>query len=286
MGRLIPHRDHTNLFSTASHLRPLLRRCAIVFIMVTGPLLTLAGCDSSQRHTTLGRPLAPITMTREPSRLPTPPRNPLYDPPPRVTSAPKPTPQRWQPRPRPRPTRMIGPKRIVIDAGHGGKDSGAVGRGPMVEKEVNLRVAKILVDELEARGAEVIESRPNDRFISLNGRASTAERTRCDLFVSIHADAAQREAASGTTVYIARNASRESQRAGQAIEEAFVRNGFESRGVRKAGFRVLVGHSRPAVLVECGFLSNREEARMLAQSAYQQRVALSIAEGITDHFTR
>lgn len=286
MGRLIPHRNHTILLATAAQWRPLLRRCALLFVVLVGPLLMLAGCDSPQRHTTLGRPLAPITVTREPARLPTPPRNPLYDPPPRVTSAPKPAPQRWQPSPRPRPTRMIGPKRIVIDAGHGGKDSGAVGRGPMVEKEVNLRVAKILVEELEARGAEVIESRPNDGFISLNGRANTAERTRCDLFVSIHADAAHRESATGTTVYIARNASRQSQKAGRAIEAAFVRNGFESRGVRKAGFRVLVGHSRPAVLVECGFLSNREEARMLAQSAYQQRVALSIAEGITDHFVR
>lgn len=181
---------------------------------------------------------------------------------------------------------MIGPKRIVIDAGHGGKDPGALGRGPMVEKEVNLRVSRLLAEELELRGADVIQSRTGDRFISLTGRANIAESNRADLFVSIHADAARRPSATGTTVYIARNASRQSQRAGRAIEDALVRAGFESRGVRKAGFRVLVGHSRPAVLVECGFLSNREEAYRLARPDYQERVARAIAEGITNHFTR
>lgn len=263
------------------------RRVVLVAAVVLSPLLTLTGCQSTKPVTTLGRPLPPLMGTRAPERLPTPARytNPLYTPPP--TQPKRSTATRWQPRPsRPAPTRMIGPKTIVIDAGHGGKDPGAIGRGPMVEKEVVSRISKLLVADLKARGADVIESRPSDRFITLSGRAKIAERTRADLFVSVHADAAPRAAATGTTVYIARNASRQSQRAGAAIEDAFVRAGFESRGVRKAGFHVLVKHSRPAVLVECGYLSNREEAYKLSKPDYQERVARAIAEGITNHFTR
>lgn len=262
----------------------LVRRSAFIAAVTLSPLFSLTGCESPGRHSTLGRPLPPLMMTRQADRLPTPPRNPLYEPPQQVARPQaKPAPS-WTPRRQ--PSRMIGPKRIIIDAGHGGKDPGAVGRGPMVEKEVNLAVARLLVEELELRGAEVIQTRPTDRFISLNARANMAERTRADLFISIHSDAARRAGATGSTVYIARNASWASKRVGQAIEDALVRAGVESRGVRPAGFRVLVGHSRPAVLVELGFLTNRQEAYRLAQPDYQDKLAQAIARGITDHFTR
>ena len=265
-----------------------LRRAVLVAAVVLSPLFTLAGCQSTKPVTTLGRPLPPLMVTQTPQRLPTPARhytNPLYNQPQPKQST-RPTVERWTPPKRSKPTRMIGPKTIVVDAGHGGKDPGAIGRGPMVEKEIVSRIAKLLVEELELRGVDVIESRPNDRFISLSGRANIAERSRADLFVSVHADAAERAAASGTTVYIARNASRQSKHAGDAIEDSFVRSGFESRGVRTAGYHVLVRHSRPAVLVECGYVSNRAEAYKLSQPDYQQRIASAIAEGITGHFTR
>ena len=171
----------------------------------------------------------------------------------------------------------------MVDAGHGGKDPGALGVGPMREKAVNLAVARRLAGLLRHRGATVVTTRDSDVFISLDGRAETAERYRADLFVSIHADAAQRSSASGATVYIARNASWASSRAGERIAGAFKRAGIACRGVNKAGFRVLVGHSRPAVLVECGFLTNYYEARLLATGAYQAKLAAAIADGITDH---
>ncbi len=156
----------------------------------------------------------------------------------------------------------------------------------MPEKAVNLAVALILAQELSDRGAKVVTTRDTDRFITLDGRAAMAERNRADLFVSIHSDAAQRAAASGSTLYIARNASDRSRRAARSIEAAFKRARIECRGINGAGFRVLVGHSRPAVLVECGFLTNRNEARKLNTSSYQAKLALAIADGITDYFSK
>jgi len=180
----------------------------------------------------------------------------------------------------------MGAVTIVVDAGHGGKDPGALGVGPLPEKTININVAMKLARLLEQRGAHVVTTRDSDRFITLDGRAALAERTRADLFVSIHADAARRASATGATVYIARNAHRESVQAAESILAALERAGIECRGIRRAGFRVLVGHSRPAVLVECGYLTNRAEAQRLSTPSYQAHITEAVAEGIADHFSR
>lgn len=223
---------------------------------------------------------------------------PVEVPPPRPQHAdrrawspvPKPEPRRAAPLARTRaakPRARYAPLRgvaIVVDAGHGGRDPGATGAGPMPEEYVNLNIAIHLARSLRACGAEVIMTRNSDRFVSLDDRAAAADRTRADLFVSIHADAARRSSATGATIYIARNASRDSRRAARHIETAMKRADVGCRGVRRAGFRVLVGHSRPAVLVECGFLTNPVEARRLGSPWYQARMAAVIAQGITNHF--
>ena len=82
------------------------------------------------------------------------------------------------------------------------------------------------------------------------------------------------------TVYLARGALGTSERAGDAIDDALRRAGIRSRGIKKAGFRVLVGHSRPSALVECGFLTHPDEGRLLADARYQRRVAEAIASGV------
>ena len=106
------------------------------------------------------------------------------------------------------------------------------------------------------------------------------------MFISIHADSAARSSARGTTVYIARNARSESVRAAEQITNAFEAAGIPNRGVKRAGYRVLVGHARPAVLVECGFLSNDADARLLATRDYQNRIAEAIVDGVAEHFRR
>jgi len=227
----------------------------------------------------LGGCAQPGVLRRLPDPVFSAPRQkPVRPPVARPAPPPKPAP------PPPAPRALAGVT-VVLDAGHGGKDPGAPGIGSMPEKSVNLAVTAHLASLLEAAGARVVLTRRGDRFLSLDARAAMAENTRADLFVSIHADAALNPTASGATVYIARSASPASIRAGRSIAAAIERAGIDCRGVKRAGFRVLVGHSRPAVLVECGFLTNPSEVRLLTSPVYQARIAEVIAEGVIDHFS-
>ncbi len=211
-----------------------------------------------------------------PSRSTTTVPPPIFE-----TYAKKPAQPRVQHRRRSTPTiASLAGKTIIVDAGHGGKDPGAPGVGPAVEKVVNLGISAKLATALRREGADVAMSRTGDRFISLDDRAALADRRKADMFVSIHADAAASPSAQGATIYIARGASRASRHTAQSVASALKRAGITCRGINRAGFRVLVGHSRPAMLVECGFLSNQQEARALADSAYQQRIANAIADGL------
>lgn len=173
---------------------------------------------------------------------------------------------------------------IVVDAGHGGHDPGAHGLSSNTEKQINLNIAMALARLLQTRGAKVITTRDGDHFVDLDARAATADSTHADLFVSVHSDSSKKSGISGTTVYISRSPSAQSSHAGQCIAAALEHAGIECRGVHGAGYRVLVGHSRPAVLVECGFLTNRADAQRLNSSGYQSKVAEAIAEGIAQHF--
>ena len=207
---------------------------------------------------------------------------PIFNTKPAPALRPRPTPAP-PPKPKPTPTGSLKGRTIIVDAGHGGHDPGAKGVGPLQEKKVNLAIATRLAGLLKQRGANVTMTRRGDTFIDLDARAALADRLRVDLFVSVHADSAENASASGATIYIARGAAHSSQRAGGAIVQAMQRHSLECRGIRRAGFRVLVGHSRPAVLVECGFLTNRGDAYRLAQPAQQAKVAAAIADGIAKH---
>lgn len=171
---------------------------------------------------------------------------------------------------------------IIVDPGHGGKDPGAMGRGTSryPEKVLALNIGEEVRRLLIARGARVISSRRSDKFIPLNERAALADRYRASLLVSIHIDAAQSSRASGATFYIARQPSRISRQTAEAINAAFHTAGLEARGVRRANFRVLVGHQRPSVLVECGYISNAGDARRLNRPSHQSKVAAAIVAGI------
>lgn len=228
-------------------------------------LLIATGCAAPQR---VDRPLPePLLATQAPPRLPSPP---VARPPVRP--------------PAPPTAQSLRGVRIVVDAGHGGHDPGALGVGPLPEKKINLGVTRRLVELLQARGAAVTTTRLDDTFIELDDRARLADRTRADVFLSIHSDAAHNRSASGATFFIARNARPESVAIANRLHAAFEQAGIESRGVRRAGFRVLVGHARPAVLIECGFLTNRREARLLATADYQDRLADAITAAVVTHF--
>jgi N-acetylmuramoyl-L-alanine amidase len=125
-------------------------------------------------------------------------------------------------------------------------------------------------------------TRNSDTFIELNDRADIANRANADLFVSIHCDSHPKSSQNGYTLYVARSASWASKKTAAAIEQAIGQTGLASVGIRSQDFRVLVRTSCPAVLVECGYLTNPSEAAMLYESNFQDRIARAIANGIVN----
>lgn len=178
---------------------------------------------------------------------------------------------------------------IVIDPGHGGKDPGAGNGGGIVSRhvekdivlDIGLRISRLLTE----RGANVIMTRSTDVFIPLERRAAIAERSHADLFVSIHVDSLpSKPNISGAKVYIYTQASSQSQKAAMSMVNAFKKANIYCRGLDRQNFHVLREHSRPAMLIECGFLTNRTEARNLDSASYRARLAAAIADGIGDYF--
>ncbi len=175
---------------------------------------------------------------------------------------------------------------IIVDPGHGGHDPGTRGTGYsfVPEKNLNLTIASNLAQQLRSRGANAVMTRTGDWFVELSNRPAVATSSNAELFVSIHIDASRNPGASGMTVYMSKSPSIGSQQAAQHIHSALRAAGFETRGVRRANYKVLRESTCAAVLVECGFLSNAGDARMLNQPYNQQRIAAAIAEGVANYF--
>jgi len=185
-----------------------------------------------------------------------------------------------------RPVRSARPVRlgrVVIDPGHGGQDPGAISVLGTHEKSIVLAASLTAAAALEDGGGEVLLTRGDDRYVPLNDRAEFSNRSRADLFVSIHADSAENASACGFTIYVARSCSDESLRLAEAIERRMNALGIASRGIRRADYRVLVRTNCPAVLVELGYLSNRGEAARLARREYRDALAGAVAAGVLDH---
>jgi N-acetylmuramoyl-L-alanine amidase len=175
---------------------------------------------------------------------------------------------------------------IVIDAGHGGKDSGATSYLGHYEKGINLRIANKVIAKLKAKGFTVKMTRSSDTYIDRFGRAEVTNNIAPDLFVSIHCNSLPKTAMRGYTVYTSRSASADSRMAAGLVEDAMMATGLPSRGVQGGDYIVLVNTSCPAILVECGCLSNPQEAGLLYDSGVQDRIATAIANGIEKAMAR
>lgn len=184
-------------------------------------------------------------------------------------------------RPAPSPARPLGC--VVIDPGHGGRDPGAISCLGHREKDVVLRVSKLLAAELRRANVDVRMTRTTDRYLELEDRPAVANRCGAHLFVSVHADSARNRRATGFTAYVSRSADAGSLAAADVINRGVAAAGVPSRGIRRADFRVLVHADSPAVLIELGYLSNRWEAERLHHAAYQQRLARALARGVTEY---
>jgi len=218
---------------------------------------------------------------------------------------------------------------IVIDAGHGGHDTGAIGGGKR-EKDLVLSIAKKVANELKKRGYPVYLTRKSNRFLKLSQRTHIADRKGSVAFISIHANSVPkkyRHKVHGIETFFLQNTRDAKSQRIAARENAAVLKGAGSRlskrviidsvlngpkivqsnklaidvqrrimtnvrskyrgvrdgGVRHAPFYVLVGASRPSILVEVGYISHPKERKRLFTSSYQSLIAKGIAEGVSNY---
>ena len=194
----------------------------------------------------------------------------------------------------------IKPK-IILDAGHGGFDGGAVAQDGTVEKDINLKICITLAEFLRCGGYEVIMTRSEDVSTDDVGAAAIATRKKSDLknrlelmntypdaiFVSVHLNKFTTSTANGSQVFYS-GTTEESAKLGEFIRAAIV--GLlqpENERVNKqatSGTYLLYNATVPAVLVECGFLSNQNDLQLLKNEEYQEKMAFCIYCGIAEYF--
>jgi N-acetylmuramoyl-L-alanine amidase len=240
-----------------------------------------------------------------------------------------PIPGQLRPVPGVRPQEPPGIHTIVIDPGHGGKEVGAVGPAGVYEKDVTLAISRKLAAALSAKtGARVVLTREDDSLVSLDQRTAIANQYKADLFLSVHLNAAGIQDAKGSETYflsleasdeLARKAAEtenasaasdpandlklilwdlaqqaylgESSRFAQAIQEEMnAATNVANRGVKQAPFKVLVGATMPAALVEVGFITNPDEEAKLQSDDFQNLMVDALARAVhrykTDYETR
>ena len=193
-----------------------------------------------------------------------------------VTRKPSPTPVR-----KPPAGRVV----VMIDPGHGGKDPGAVGIGGLKEKDVILPISKKVAEILRKNGVNAVLTRNSDFFVSLKGRVNMAERRNADLFVSIHANSMglSRPDINGLEVYYYNSG----KRLADTVRKDITRKvKIRDRGIRRARFYVLRKTSMPAILVETGYVTGREDAVKLKQGWFRNQMAEGIADGILRYLKR
>ena len=199
---------------------------------------------------------------------------------------------------------------VTLDPGHGGAETGAEGKGGVLEKNVVLSLSQRLRSMLQERlGVRVILTRDGDRGLSLDERAAIANTNKSNLFLSIHADASPRRNARGSSVYFLSHTSTparpsssgggdldfilwdmaqtshlsQSSRLAEILQEelqAVTGTKHSNRGIKQNSFRVLKGATMPAVLVEVGFISNVDEEKLLGSSDYQDQLAEALYRGV------
>ncbi len=189
-------------------------------------------------------------------------------------------------------------KIILLDPGHGGEDGGAVGISGVLEKDLNLMISQTLYDLFRFSGYDVRATRDEDvmlydrnadykgkkKILDLAARLEIANNTAPDLFVGIHMNSFPQEKYSGLTVYYSPNKS-QSHDAAEALRGDVIRHlqPDNNRELKAAGSNIYILDriEYPAILIECGFLSNREECEILSDADYRQRLSFVIFSSLS-----
>ena len=188
---------------------------------------------------------------------------------------------------------------VAIDPGHGGRDPGKVGAEGQLEKEINLKIALKLKEYLEASDVDVLLTRTKDeglygegdsskKMADMEARCRMINEARPDAVISIHQNSYQDEAVNGGQVFYC-GTSREGKELAEILQKRFdYVLGEENRRSQKANdsYYLLLHVNAPAVIVECGFLSNPQEARKLESEAYQDRLAWTLHMGIMEFLNK
>jgi N-acetylmuramoyl-L-alanine amidase len=189
--------------------------------------------------------------------------------------------------------------KVVVDAGHGGKDPGAIGVNGLQEKTVNLDIALKLKDELAKRGYDVFLTRDSDVYVSLEERVERTNEAKADLFVSVHANSHPSDAVRGVMVlyydkdfpqpgYPPSDAmaalTPESKKLAETVLNRVATDiGLPNKGIVPSAVYVVRMGQVPSILVETAFLSNATDAALLADPAARGKIAASIAAGVAEY---
>ncbi len=172
-------------------------------------------------------------------------------------------------------------KTIIVDAGHGGKDTGAV-RDGILEKDINLDVALKLRDKLVAQGATVILTREADTTVSLDDRVALIAKYAPDLFLSVHTNATTSTQVDGIEAFYFND---KSLAPAEFVYHSLITGVGEHGNFVHQRMLVVVHHElAPAILVEIGYLSNATDRKNLTGGVYQEKIADAIAQGVLDYF--
>lgn len=176
---------------------------------------------------------------------------------------------------------------VLIDPGHGGNDKGTQSQdGKILEKDVSLILAKRVANKLSKQDdVQVLISRTDDKYMSLEDRAVLANTEKVDLLVSIHLNAeGGGNSATGVETYYKRGATDGSDKLADSVQKSI--NSYidvRDRGTREDMFQVLRDSHMPSILIECGFLTNSKEAKNLLTEEYQEGLTEGIAQGILSY---
>ncbi|WP_156029952.1 SH3 domain-containing protein [Rossellomorea vietnamensis] len=174
-------------------------------------------------------------------------------------------------------------KVIVIDPGHGGRDSGTTGASGTLEKLLTMKTGELLAEKLKSAGAKVKLTRKTDEYLSLPSRVSLSHYNQADAFVSIHFDSIMDSSIAGHTTYYYQDQQKEL--AEEIHGSLSDRLPTSDRGVRIGDYHVIRENNRPAVLLELGFLSNPSEEANVNTQYFQDLAATAIYHGLSDYFT-
>ena len=170
-------------------------------------------------------------------------------------------------------------KKIMIDPGHGGSDPGAIGPSSYYEKTFTLDTSLKLKKLLEQNGYTVLMTRMTDITLSLVERVNISNNSKCDLFISIHANSFN-ETSKGVETYSYQSTGTSAEVA-KAVQARLVANlGLTNRGHKTEAFYVLKHNTIPAILIEAAFISNPTEEALLMSSSFQDKVAKSVLEAL------